>query len=81
MLEISQYVPEAEQQLYIEGSKKIAKAVLDNYCNFDEAVDGIVYGGAVGYRPYDDRSISLVYADYFLIEYLLKLEDKAKDLW
>lgn len=81
MLEISKYVSEEEKDLYIEGSKDIVQSTIEEFGNFDEEIDGIVYGSAVGYRPHDERGISLVYADYFLIEYLLKLQNKEFDLW
>jgi unsaturated chondroitin disaccharide hydrolase len=81
MLEISKYIPDEEKNMYIDGSKKIVQTILENYCNFDESVDGIVYGGAVGYREGDERDVALIYADYFLIEYLLKIKNKELDLW
>jgi unsaturated chondroitin disaccharide hydrolase len=81
MLEISQHVSEEEKDLYINGSRKIISSTIENHCNFDESIDGIVYGGAVDYHKENQKNVNLVYADYFLIEYLLKSENKGLDLW
>ncbi|MDH6363973.1 unsaturated chondroitin disaccharide hydrolase [Enterococcus sp. PF1-24] len=81
LLEISEHLPDEEKHIYVSGAEKVLQAVLGNYCNFDDQLDGIVEGGAVAYHHPGEKNVALIYSDYFLVEALLKISKQATDLW
>lgn len=81
MLEISQYVPEYEKDLYVQGAVRILQAVSEKFCNWDESQDGILGGGTVAYHRPFGKNVPIIYGDYFLLEALLRLLEKDIFIW
>lgn len=81
MLEISEHTEGAERQLYIDGALKLIKAVTEKYADFDVKTDGILGGGTVAYHREDQTHVPIIYGDYFLLEALLRLQDKGFFIW
>lgn len=81
LLEIEKYVSPEEQGFYRQLAEKILLAVINEYCDFDPAHDGIVQGSTVAYDRPLERNVSLIYSDFFLIEAILKISDTALNMW
>lgn len=81
LLELSRSLSKEHGKLYKDTALQLLSAVLDSYTDFSIETDGLVMGGAVDYHGKEGKNVGLVYADYFLIEALLKLKDSEMDLW
>lgn len=79
LLELAQLVTPYEAESYRSGAEKILTKIVEEYCDFDPEYDGIVTGGAVAYHG--EHDVRLIYADYFLVEALLRLQERESDLW
>lgn len=80
LLEIAEHVPEAEQMLYRRHAEAMVHAIADTYCDWDIKKDSIVQGGKVAYHN-TAESTDLIYADYFLVEAVLRLVGKDFLIW
>lgn len=80
LLEIASHVPEDEQAFYRDYGVKILEK-LSSLANYDEKDDGIIKGCSVRYHDEIEKNSSLIYADYFYIEGLLKLVGKELEIW
>lgn len=69
-----------QQALYRRHAEAMIRAVAENYCNWDPDTDSMVQGGKVQYHGGKD-STDLIYADYFLVEAVLRLMDKDFLIW
>ena len=81
MLEIAGCVPEAEKNFYVDGALDILKATDESFCDWDPARDSIVQMGTGAYHSEKDRHVPIIYGDYFFIEAVLRLLDKAFLIW
>ncbi|MGC6767952.1 glycoside hydrolase family 88 protein [Enterococcus sp. LJL51] len=81
LLELSRLLPKEQGKIYKAAAEKMLTAVLEGYTDFSVETDGLVSGGAVDYHGKEGKNVGLVYADYFLIEALLKLKETEMDLW
>ncbi|MBL1226994.1 glycoside hydrolase family 88 protein [Enterococcus sp. BWR-S5] len=81
LIELSQTLPKEQGKVYKKGAVRMLTAVLEAYTDFSTETDGLVRGGAVDYHSKEGKNVGLVYADYFLIEALLKLKEAEMDLW
>lgn len=79
MVEISKYVPEYEKNLYLRPAIKILKALEKEQCDWTKQVDSILQNGSESYGG--GRHKSIIYADYFFIEAILKLKDIGICFW
>ncbi len=79
MLELAKRLPENEGGMYANGAINILKAMGDKFANFDPATDDMIGYGTVRYPapPYtvENSGIhkSIIYADFFYTEAILKL--------
>lgn len=80
LIELSKYVSEYEKAGYEEYIKRILDS-LKSIANYDLEKDGIIGKCAVRYFGEENKNVSLVYADYYYIEALLKLIDADIDIW
>lgn len=81
LIELSRQLPKEQGKLYKKGAERLLIAVLEEYTDLSVETDGLVNGGAVDYHSKEGKNVGLVYADYFLIEALLKLKKAEMDLW
>lgn len=81
LLEIAEHVPEAEKELYRSYAERIIRALADTCCNWTDEEDGIVQKCCVAYHGQSKNQTDLIYADYFLLEALLRLTGNDILFW
>lgn len=81
LLEIAEHVSEAEKGLYRSYAERMIQALTEKCCNWNEMEDGIVQNCCVAYHGQKKQQTDLIYADYFLLEALLKLAGKDRLFW
>lgn len=81
LLEIAEHTSKEESRLYRTCAERIVKAVTEQYCNWDTEMDSIVSHCKVDYHGSESRQTDLIYADYFLLEAVLRLMGKGFPIW
>ncbi|MDR0922978.1 MAG: glycoside hydrolase family 88 protein [Hungatella sp.] len=81
LLEIAEHGEEGEKRLYRKHGERIVKAISETCCNWDPKADSIVQQCKVDYHSSGDRQTDLIYADYFLVEAVLRLLNKDFMIW
>lgn len=79
LLELAQYSSEDLASTYRKNAEKFLHWVLNSHCNWDPDYDGIVQDSTVAYETV--RNVHLIYADFYLLEALLKLTGEGVFLW
>ncbi len=80
LLELAKYVTGSEKDVYIRAAVKILKAIADTRADWSRECDAIVQNCTGAYH--DSRHhFTMVYADYYFIEALYKLEEKGILIW
>lgn len=78
MLEIANFVDDKDK--YISNAKKLIDALIEGYSNLDNDNEAILTRATTSY-PYNmNIEVGLIYADYYLVEALRKLEHNEFDL-
>ena len=77
MIELAKALPENEGGMYMHGAINILKAIEKNFADYNPDRDDLITHGTVLYpvKPGQESGvhISIIYADYFFTEALLKL--------
>ncbi|MBT1166542.1 glycoside hydrolase family 88 protein [Bifidobacterium simiarum] len=81
LLEIVDQVPQLERPFYVRWAVRLLKAVDKNWCDWDPARDGLVQMCSGCYENDADREVPMMYADYYFLEAVLRLNGKAARLW
>ena len=83
LLELAKHVGEYEKRLYTKAALHILKACEKKFFNWDPEVDSIVDGGTYFYHDPEgtNTEVPIIYADYYLIEAVLKLKGKELFIW
>lgn len=81
LMEIAEHVEEGEKQLYLKYAERIVKSTVENYCNWDLEKDSIVQMCKVDYHSTGDKQTDLIYADFFLVEAVLRMMGKDFLIW
>lgn len=83
LLEIADHVGEYEKPLYVQAALNIMKACEKKFANWNPSEDAIMGGGTFFYHDSDgsDTHVPIIYGDYYFIEAVLKLKDKALFIW
>ncbi len=71
---------QASAEKYMQAALCILHAIADTRACWDRSCDAIVLNCTAAYHS-DDRHITMVYADYFFVEAMLKLADKGFFMW
>ena len=81
LLEIASHVDENEARFYTEAAYRILRACEAKFANWEPEKDSILTGGTFFYHDPDgtNTEVPIIYADYYLIEAILRL--KGKDLF
>ncbi|ANU44791.1 glycosyl hydrolase family 88 [Enterocloster clostridioformis] len=81
LLEIAEHIGEHEKSLYIEAACRILRACDAKFANWDPEQDSIMSKGTFFYHDPDgtNTEVPIIYADYYLIEAVLRM--KGKDLF
>lgn len=80
LIELSCVVDETDARLYFNAALVILNNLNSNYANYDANVDYILSNATTAWRT-KDKPTTMVYADYFYIEAVLKLIGKSLNLW
>ena len=80
MLELGKLLPENEGGMYTHAALKMIRAIFDKFGNLDDNMDYVIGYGS-GRYPIPGKfteeqagvHISIIYADYYFVEALLKL--------
>lgn len=80
LLEIADHVEGAEKDMYRAHAEKIIRSTVEKHCNWDPAQDSIVQDCKVAYHDGEGQT-DLIYADYFLVEAILRLLEKDFLIW
>lgn len=81
LLLLGQVSDAGDQAQYRDGGVRLLKHVTDNHTDFDPATDGIVQGATAMYHSAEERDVNMIYADFFYIEALLKLQNDRFLIW
>ena len=80
LIELGKILPENEGGMYTHAAVKMIRAICENFGNFDENNDYIIGNGSCRYPipgTYTEEKagvhISIIYADYYFAEAILKL--------
>lgn len=73
MMEIAEYVPEYEKDLYVKHACKLVKAIVEKYADWTEDYDGIIKNGMIQYKS--PSPTYLPYGDYYLADALYRLKE------
>lgn len=80
MLEIEQYVCGEEKKFFHEAAMKLLNTLAECRCNWSETTDYIIERCSSCYHE-ENHNFSLIYADYYFTEAILKLCDKELFMW
>lgn len=80
MLELADCLLKEEGQKYFEAACKILRTVCENRVCLDHSMDALVMKCSVAYH-FDTHVQTLIYADYYLLEALMKLNGNALMVW
>ena len=80
LIEIAKHVPELEKDMYIRAAVKILKAIDQTRANWGTDCDSIVLNCTGAYHS-PDHHFTMVYADFYFIEAVLKLRGNDYFMW
>ena len=81
LLEIAEHVSEGEKGLYQKHAELIIRNITETCCDWNPDSDAIVGQCKVDYHSGREEQTDLIYADYFLVEALLRLMGKDFLIW
>lgn len=81
LMEIAEHVDEHEKQMYMKHAEKIIRNITEKYCCWAPEKDSIVQQCKVDYHSTGDKQTDLIYADFFLVEAVLRMMGKDFLIW
>ena len=83
LLEIAGHVEENEARFYTQAAYRILRACEARFADWDPARDSVLTGGTYFYHDPTGKNteVPIIYADYFLIEAVLRLKGKELFEW
>lgn len=81
LMEIAEHVGEEEKGLYLKHAERIVKNTAEKYCSWDLEKDSIVQCCKVDYHSTGAKQTDLIYADFFLVEAVLRMMGKDFLIW
>ena len=79
LIELSRVLDENEGRMYYNSACNLIKAIVDNFADWSDDSDAIITHCSERYS--DQKHLTLVYADYYLIEALNKLKGTNTFVW
>lgn len=80
LLELSKLLPKEEGEKYLTTALKLLETLMEKRVCLDNSSEALVHRCRVAYH--DKSSIqTLIYADYYLLEALMKVDQKALMVW
>lgn len=80
LIELAKYVPDTDKQIYLRPAVKILKALTETRADWGSDCDAIVQNCSGAYHD-SKHHFTMVYADYFYIEAIYKLNDTGIRMW
>jgi len=80
MLEIEQYVEGEEKEFFHDAARKLLTTLVECRCDWSECTDNIIEKCSSCYHE-EHHNFSLIYADYFFTEAILKLCGRELFVW
>lgn len=80
LLELAEHLPENEREKYKNSALELIKTLIDKRCNWDEHCDQLLEKCTAAYHD-KDHEFTIIYGDYYLIEAIFRLMDKALFIW
>lgn len=80
LLELAELLPVENRQRYVDGAVKILSYIDRNHCWYGEENDSFVQNCSASYHT-NEHHITMVYADYFYLEAMLKLSGRKPEMW
>ena len=80
LIEIAKHVPELEKDIYIRAAVKMLRALDEKHCDWSEKSDCFLTHCSGAYHS-PNHNHTLVYADSYFLEALLKLSGNVSLLW
>lgn len=80
LIEIAAQVQECDRELYINVAVKILKYIDKKHCCYDESNDSFVLNCNAAYGCAQER-MTMVYADYYYTEAIMKLKGYELNMW
>lgn len=81
LLELGQAAGEEQGRRYEDAALRILRRVGEKRSCLDDSMDALVTQCAVSYAERNDGAHTLIYADYFYLEAMLKLGHSALMIW
>lgn len=81
LLELAEHTGEAEARMYRRHAEQMVRAVTERYCDWRPETDSIVSQCKVDYHSSKEEQTDLIYADYFLVEAILRMKNQAFMIW
>jgi unsaturated chondroitin disaccharide hydrolase len=80
-LEIAKHVSSFEKQLYIDAAINILKAIEEKYANWSVEEDSIIDFATGAYHDEANTEVPIIYADYYFVEAILRLQESDFLIW
>lgn len=80
LIEVAKHVPELEQEMYLRAAVKILQTIDSTRSDWGENCDSIVLNCTAAYHD-KKHHITMTYADFYLIEAILKLRGNDLFMW
>ena len=80
-LEIAKHVGTYEKQLYIDAAINILKATEEKYANWNVDEDSIIDFATGSYHDEVNTEVPIIYADYYFVEAILRLQESDFLIW
>lgn len=83
LLELSEHVGTYEKDLYLKAAYQILRACEEKFADWNPQTDAIMDGGTFFYHDPDgtNTEVPIIYADYYLIEAVLRLKGNSLFVW
>lgn len=70
----------SHKALYGSAAEKIVRATVERHCDFSAAEASIVQNGTEAYHT-GGKNMPIIYGDYYLLEALLRMQNKDTLYW
>ncbi len=79
LIELSRVLPEYEKSMYFNAACRLIKAIVDKFADWSDETDAIITHCSEAYEK--QQHLTLVYADFYLVEAINKLKGFNTFLW
>lgn len=81
LLELGRILPECERKPYVDAAVRILKAIDERYTRWDNSTPALLTHCTAAYHDIPSRHMTMIYADYFFIEAIRKLQGEERLFW